>query len=136
MPRDFPEIRDGDPIEPWHLNIVYRELRRLRKMRGGGTITVQNADGTLPPLIVQGGFSIAAIGVASGTIGPYSSGCGTGSFTIQDVSDTGSLSNGGEPLQPCFNLLDKTIATGARLTALRVNESWFVVAVGSCSNLS
>lgn len=136
MPRDFPEIRDGTPIEPWHLNIIYRELRRLRKMRGGGTITVQNADGTLPPLIVQGGFSIAVVGKASGTIGPYSSGCGTGNFTVQDVSDTGSLSDNNDPLQPCFNLLDKTIATGARLTALRVNEAWFVVAVGSCSNLS
>jgi len=42
MPRDFPELKDGDQLEPFHLNIIYRELRRWRK-----SVFV-------PPIIIDG----------------------------------------------------------------------------------
>lgn len=48
MPHEFPKLRDGDILEPWHFNILYDEARRWRKLRGVPPINVlgANSDGT------------------------------------------------------------------------------------------
>lgn len=51
MPEDFPTLRDGDILEPWHLNILYDEARRWRKLKGAPPINVSNNDGDGTPLI-------------------------------------------------------------------------------------
>lgn len=136
MPRSFPRIQDGEAIQPWHFNILYSEVERFRKMRGSGLIAIQNADGHLPPLITLGGITMGKIGKASGSIGARSGATyGTGLFRIQDDSGTG-LTDGENIPYPCKNLLNKQIASGAYMKLDWVDESWWVVAVGDCANLS
>lgn len=48
MPRKFPRIGDGTELEPWHLNVIYRELERWSRLIGVGGIHVSHGD---PPLI-------------------------------------------------------------------------------------
>jgi hypothetical protein len=40
----FPKFRDGDPLEPWHLNLIFRELERWRKLTGQGPLVVRHGD--------------------------------------------------------------------------------------------
>ena len=42
MPRDFHDLKDGDTLEPFHLNQVYRELRRWRRAHA------------VPPMVIDG----------------------------------------------------------------------------------
>jgi hypothetical protein len=53
MPEHFPHVRDGDALTPAHLNVIYRELDRWRKLTGSGSIAVTNADSREPPVIVD-----------------------------------------------------------------------------------
>lgn len=53
MPEPFPSIKDGDALTPAHLNIIYRELDRWRKLSSSGLIAVDNADGKEPPMIMD-----------------------------------------------------------------------------------
>ncbi|MFO0887548.1 MAG: hypothetical protein U0790_00215 [Isosphaeraceae bacterium] len=48
MPRKFPRLGDGDELEPWHLNVGYRELERWSRLQGTGGIHVSHGD---PPLV-------------------------------------------------------------------------------------
>lgn len=51
MPEDFPTLRDGDILQPWHFNILFAEARRWRKLRGAPPISVSSNDGDGTPLI-------------------------------------------------------------------------------------
>ncbi len=136
MPVDFPDVRDGDTIEPWWFNVIYRELRRWRKVKAVPPLAVSFAEGSASPVFSMGRIETIRIGKASGSISARSgSTYGTGTWTPQD--DSGSaLSNGGDPNQACKNLLDKTIATNSYLIVGWDGASWWVLAVGTCSNLS
>ena len=43
---DFPELKDGDQLEPWMLNVIYDELRRWRKLKGSGVVDVEGRKAT------------------------------------------------------------------------------------------
>lgn len=45
MRRSFPRLKDGDPIEPYHLNVIYRELERWNKASSSGAIRFLNREG-------------------------------------------------------------------------------------------
>lgn len=49
MPGDFPTLGDGDALQPWHLNVIYRELERLRKMTAAAPLAIDNADSAFDP---------------------------------------------------------------------------------------
>jgi hypothetical protein len=51
MPEDFPHLEDGDALEPWHLNVVYAELRRWRKLKGAEGLDVDGAEGGDAPTV-------------------------------------------------------------------------------------
>lgn len=58
MSRDFEDIKDGTVLEPFHLNVIYRELRRLRRMQATPPLTIQGMDsGESSPVIVDWGQS-------------------------------------------------------------------------------
>lgn len=48
MPRSFPRLRDGDALEPLHINLIYRELERWSRLQGSGAVRVEHGD---PPRI-------------------------------------------------------------------------------------
>ena len=49
MPREFEELRDGDKVEPYHFNIIYRELRRLKRMTAVPPLALDGMQGDSPP---------------------------------------------------------------------------------------
>jgi len=51
---DFPTLRDGDALQPWHLNIIFRELERLRKMSATLPMAFNEmASDSAPPKLVN-----------------------------------------------------------------------------------
>lgn len=81
--RQLPRLKDGDELEPWHLNVIYAELERLNKMRGSGSIVVQNRDGG--PLIMS--TDATGAGDRWATL-PGGGIAGGGSGTITYVTDS------------------------------------------------
>jgi hypothetical protein len=51
MPTKFPKVQDGDELQPWMLNILYREAERWRKLKGSGLVNVAGVDSDSPPTI-------------------------------------------------------------------------------------
>lgn len=56
----FPRLKDGQQLEPRHLNIIYRELERWNKIQGAGGIVVENRESGP---VINGGGSGAAVTV-------------------------------------------------------------------------
>lgn len=52
MAQDFPRIKDGDKIEPYHFNMIYDELTRLRKMKFRGPVSTTGMDSASGPPVV------------------------------------------------------------------------------------
>jgi hypothetical protein len=75
MARDFPRLKVGDELKCSHINAIYDELNRLRRMKGAGLVDVDGMDGTSPPTIVGhaapgGDLRIwLPTGIAAGTFG-------------------------------------------------------------------
>ncbi len=71
---DFPALNDGDELAPWHLNIIYRELERLRKMTATHPMTFDHmaSEGT-PPMLRNGAVDqivpvlVGGAGIDAGT---------------------------------------------------------------------
>lgn len=97
MPRDFDDIRDGTQLEPYHLNIIYRELRRLRKMTAAPPLALDSMTSTTsPPFLWSTGSSRSGLGKANGNITARSgTTAGTGTVDVWDNS-TGVLAATGD----------------------------------------
>ena len=110
MPRAFDDLKDGDILEPFHLNIIYRELRRWRKAKAIPPMVLDAADSAdSPPIFRQGRTSggifraVVTTAIPTGTITAPSD---TGRVTLYDWD--GSSSTAGETDVTVLN--DFTIA--------------------------
>lgn len=93
---DFPDLKDGDPLEPIHFNAIYDELRRWRKLSAAAPLAVDGADGDGGPVVYLTGvppfFIKLTATYASGyawkevLIGPY--------YSVGDANVTGSPAKG------------------------------------------
>ena len=119
---DFPELRDGDQLEPWHYNVLARDATRWRNATGIAPITVSFAgeddlvislDDT-PPFFIQLTATYAS-GYAwkEVLIGP--------GRTLVDSGITGSPSAG----RPAFELQsgDTTLAVDGTVYEARVSPA-------------
>lgn len=88
MGRDFVDLKDGDTLEPFHINQIYKELRRWRKIKGSGRITIDGAtDGESVPVINAALSPQMYFGVANGDITARSgSTAGSGTVTIKQLN--------------------------------------------------
>jgi hypothetical protein len=88
MGRDFVDLKDGDTLEPYHLNQIYKELRRWRKLGGSGRVTVDGAqDGESVPTINVALSPQMYVGVANGVITARSgTTAGSGTVTIKQIN--------------------------------------------------
>jgi hypothetical protein len=57
----FPRLKDGQQLEPQHLNMIYAELERWNKIIGAGGIVVTN--GVAGPVVSGGGSVTVVAGV-------------------------------------------------------------------------
>lgn len=88
---EFPDLDDGDELEPYHFNVIYDELRRWRKLSAAAPLVVDGADGDDSPviyLVEQPSFFIKLTGPYAGgypwkevLIGP--------GYAVQDAGVTG-----------------------------------------------
>lgn len=112
MPRDFDDIKDGTRLEPYHLNIIYRELRRLRKMTAAPPLALDNMTSTTsPPLLwsLNPGQSVLAMTSSSVTARSGAT-AGTGTATLQDFDGTAFVASTA-PDEAVFNFSATAIVT-------------------------
>ncbi len=94
MGRQFDDLRDGDVLEPFHINIIYRELRRWRKAKAVPPMVLDGAEATdSPPIFRQGAISggmargVVTTAIPTGTAGSPST---TGEVTLYTWDGTTS----------------------------------------------
>lgn len=77
MAREFDDLKDGTVLEPFHLNIIYRELRRLRKMGAAPPLALENMNSTTaPPRLWTAGGSPVSLWVKSDSSSPFAGASG------------------------------------------------------------
>jgi hypothetical protein len=116
MSRDFVDLKDGDRIAPYHFNQIYDELRRWRKIRGSGYVSVNGAkDGTSVPSIdiTLPRDRYVAVAGNSGISASVNSTVGTGSVIIHQRVDTELV----EVTANGVSLTELTVYNAARDTA-------------------
>jgi hypothetical protein len=107
MPNIFPNVKDGDSLAPWMLNIIYRELERWRRMVASPPLAIDSAESSVsPPLL----YSLATDelvpiltgsgGIAAGTYG--SPGSATVTLLIEDADGPGFTASGADTAT-CYN---------------------------------
>ncbi len=133
MARDFPTLKSGVTLEPWHLNIIYAELRRWRKLKVVPPLSstgVNSAD-NIPPVIRFVGQGNAALAKTSSSITARSgTTAGSGTATLQDF-DGASFSAAKDPPadETVFNFSGTAIDTGKYVMLTAWQGAWFVTAV-------
>lgn len=69
MPREFDDLKDGTELEPFHMNIIYRELRRLRKMTAAPPLVLDGMESSVSAPMLRGpAAGRGGLGKASGAI--------------------------------------------------------------------
>lgn len=132
MARDFPRLKVGDELRIWHLEIIYDELRRWRKLSGSGMISVDNADGIAPPILVDlrsSGIAPAKLtsSLATGTIASPA----TATMTLLDRTGTGGAltDTGGRAGVNVYNTwaLSSSLASGTQIVVYRFASEWYLL---------
>jgi hypothetical protein len=105
MPREFDDLKDGTELEPFHLNIIYRELRRLRKMTASPPLVLEGMESSVSAPLLRGSqIPRAGLGQANGDITARSGttpGAGTvdiwqnNAGTLEATGDTVDVANVG-----------------------------------------
>ena len=94
MPRAFDDLKDGTVLEPFHLNMIYRELRRWRKAKAVPPMVLNAADSAdSPPIFQQGSITSGFLCIANGNI-PARSGSTAGVGSVYSVTTTPTYSGG------------------------------------------
>jgi hypothetical protein len=134
MPSRFPRFEDGDPLEPWIINMILDELERLGQLSGSGLIGVDNASGDGPPTIVDyrddGGAILPAqltSTLAAGTIVAPT----TGTMTLLAATGTGGAltTTGGTPGVTVRNTLNfsATLASGTHIWVAYYSGAYYLI---------
>jgi len=114
MARDFTDLKDGDTLAPYHLNIIYRELRRLRKMTVGPPLSLRGMDGNeSPPQLDLLRNTRGSLAVANGAITARSGTTpGTGNVDLYYLDVTSNtLTDYGETIA-VYYASSKTMTSG------------------------
>jgi hypothetical protein len=130
MAREFDDIKDGTKLEPYHLNIIYRELRRLRKMTAAPPLALDGMTSTTSPPVLwaasgdQGQLAktSSAITARAGTT------AGTGTVIYQDFDGT-DLAAADATDVDVFNFSGTAIATGLYCVVTEFSGYLFVTSV-------
>ena len=61
MAKIFPFWKDGDVLEPRHLNWIFGELQRWRRIRAAAPIVIRNTEADEPPNIEFWGQDLTAV---------------------------------------------------------------------------
>lgn len=100
MASEFPKLKSGDELTPWHLNIVYRELDRWRRLKFAGAVAYSGIDSASSPPVVTilGSGPRGRLAYTTTAISPRS-GTTPGSGTVQLKSlVAGAIANDGGTL--------------------------------------
>ena len=110
MPREFEDIKDGTMLEPFHLNMIYRELRRWRKAKAVVLMVLDSAASADSPPVWRMEIdspsiarAVVTTAIPTGTIGTPSD---TGEVTLYNWD--GTTSDAGDTAVSVLN--DMTIA--------------------------
>lgn len=132
MPRsDFPRLKSGDALEPWHMNVIYRELERWNKAGAGGGIAFQNRAGG-PYWSLAAGLGVAVIKSTGAITARAGANPGSGPATIQDYNSlSNTLSDSATTISAVRNLFDAVPSGSYTLAVSALGEWWNVPLSGS-----
>ncbi len=130
---EFPRLKSGDALEPWHLNAIYRELERWNKAGAGGGIAFQNRAGG-PYWSLVAGLGLAVIKATGTLTARAGANPGSGPATVQDYdSGTNTLSDSATTISAVRNLFDAVPSGSYTLAVSALGEWWNVPLGGSGS---
>jgi hypothetical protein len=111
MPREFEDLKDGTVLEPFHINIIYHELIRLRKMTVAPPLVLDGmASSSSAPFLWGGSGREGSPGKASGNISA-ASGATPGTGTVELWEYDGSVMAATGETEDVLNL-DTLISSG------------------------
>jgi hypothetical protein len=135
MPSKYRKFRAGDEFTSEVLNTIFAELDRLRGMSGSGMVSVDYADGSVPPVIVGhaapgGDLRIwLPTGIAAGTVGSPALKTDT---ILMVRSGDGWTTTGGTTIAKLFNC-DTVAITGAKAGwAVRRDDNSYELKIADC----
>jgi hypothetical protein len=137
MPRDFPDLKDGDQLEPWHLNCIYDELRRWRRAKGTGGVTVTGADGGGDPRISGDsapGLRFAVVGSSAIAHASSSTAPSSGSGTLVTFSG-GAISTTGIAVKLWNYKTDASYKAGVTAVVAWIDTGWVLIDNAACTDL-
>lgn len=134
---DFPDVQDGEELTPYHLNIIYRELRKLRKVKGASPITVEGFEqgGSVPVIRFADSAGIVPALVTSDITSGTRAAMGSGEVTFQ-VRNGAALINGTTTAIKVWNYHDKTAGAGYIVGVYQYRNDWYLFDIDSCLHLS
>lgn len=134
MAREFDDIKDGTALEPWHLNIIYRELRRLRKMTAAPPLALDGMTSTSsPPLLWSRSGESGSPGKASGDITAATGDTpGTGTADYWEYDGSAMVATGAS--EDVLNL-DTLISSGKWVWIQRGTDGMFYVSPLQCETV-
>jgi hypothetical protein len=129
MPRDFTLMEDGDELTIDHINVIYQELTRWRKLVGSGAIHVDDADGEGPPTIVDlrmRSISPATLtaSLAAGSLASPTTAAGT---LLLPTGTSGALTATGGRSITIYNASTTAVASGKFCWVALVFGSYYLV---------
>lgn len=133
MAREFKHVKVGDELRCEHINAIYDELNRWRRMKGAGLVDVDGADGTSPPTIVghaAGGLLPAQLtsGIAAGSIASPTTASGT--LLVPAGTLGGFTATGGASIT--ITNIYATAVTGSKTCWVAPRAGRFYLVVADC----
>jgi hypothetical protein len=143
LPVDPPELKDGDPLEPWWLNWVRRHIARWNRLSVAAPLRLQNNGMTPPSLDIDLPGDLIPIFTPDGGIpgGSYTSpGQATVTLLVENGNGPGFQSWAGCSTDsppsnmnqlPCYNIY-ATAIPGCKLCWAKFRGPYLYVIVGDC----
>lgn len=114
MPKDFELMQDGDELTIDHINVIYQELMRWRRMTGSGAIDVDSAAGEDPPTIVDARMKALSPATLTGALaaGSLASPTTAAATLLLPTGSSGALTATGGASITIYNASTTAVASG------------------------
>ena len=129
MPKAFELMEDGDELTIDHINVIYQELLRWRRLTGSGSIGVDNADGEGPPAIID--YRMKSLrpakltaSLSAGSLASPTTAAGT---LLVPTGSSGAYTATGGTSVTVYNLSTTAVASGKFCWVTQANSKYYLV---------
>lgn len=115
MPQIIPsDFRDGDALEPWHLNFIFRFVRRWMRFDASPPLSLDNGGEAPPHLSFLGLDDLVPFYAGSGiSAGTYTSPTSATVTLLIESSDGPGFTLSGADSATCYNISTNAVPSGS-----------------------